>query len=279
MTDIPRISTTFLDVESGSSSPVLTGLDSSSALILVHDDDEEDSPIFEENLEDGDQDEYNSIFRPYIQPLTPLTTFLYLFSPYLKLGAILLPNADMPLKFSLPALLLFAVLAAFARQIWYMLSRYLRKGDLEDVLLDAFTHSKGSRRAKERFREIVRTGTRVSTGTSRLFLATIYLRGMPQLSLLLLNLIPVACRGYPCTGSLASVRRLYLKLGIHACTGGIALSIRHCSITRQQASNLYLLGFHSHLSLVVHMCRLLACSWIPYGRPRLATNGFPLARH
>ncbi|KIK69683.1 hypothetical protein GYMLUDRAFT_236179 [Collybiopsis luxurians FD-317 M1] len=105
-----------------------------------------------------------------------MTVFLYLFSPYLKLGAILLPNADMPLKLSLPAMLLFVTLAAFARQIWYMLSRYLRKADLQDILVDTFSKSRGSRKVRERMRQLVRTIVRVSTGIFRLFLATTYLR-------------------------------------------------------------------------------------------------------
>ncbi|KAJ4482293.1 hypothetical protein J3R30DRAFT_3458271 [Lentinula aciculospora] len=171
-----------VDSESGRSSPVLASLNSSSALILVHDEDESlevDHTRGLEDAEDDDEDDssYLSVARPYIQPLTPSTVLLYLLAPYLKLGAILLPNADLPLKLSIPLLLAFAVLAAFARQIWYLLSRYLRKGPgEEDVLVDAFSLSKGSRIVRQRVRELLRSGIRVVTGTFRLFLATTYLR-------------------------------------------------------------------------------------------------------
>ncbi|KAE9391561.1 hypothetical protein BT96DRAFT_1024036 [Gymnopus androsaceus JB14] len=212
MTDIPRphilISTTsgsssssLSDVESQSPpgprrphnySPILSTLDSSSALILVHDDSDNEnddeqsrSPISENSEDDEEEDSSeNYLTRPYVHPLSPSTVFLHLFSPYLKLGAILLPanSARMPLKLTLPALLVFAVLAAFARQIWYMLSRYLRKGDLEDVLVDALAFSKsnssrsGSRRARREWaRGVVRTVVRGVLGVFRVLLASVYL--------------------------------------------------------------------------------------------------------
>ncbi|KAF5389186.1 hypothetical protein D9757_003415 [Collybiopsis confluens] len=169
--------------ESGLSTPILAAFDSSSALILVHDDDDGDNTQDIDNTDafnfssDSTQDAQESIFlRPYIPPLGSMTVFLYLLSPYLKLGAILLPNTDMSLKFSLPALFLFATLAAFVRQIWYMLSRHLRKVDLQDVLVNAFSKSKGNRSVRERIRQSVRTIIRASTGVLRLFLATTYLR-------------------------------------------------------------------------------------------------------
>lgn len=161
---------------SGRSSPVLSGLDSTSALILVHTEDDEDSnnPFDFSDDEDDALDSTFEIGRPYIQPLTPSVVFLYLLSPYLKLGAMLLPNTDLPLKFSLPPLFLFAVLSAFARQIWYMLARYLRKADLEDIFLDVLARGRG----KERRREVLRGMVRGSIGVLRVMLAVIYLRGM-----------------------------------------------------------------------------------------------------
>ncbi|KAJ3731275.1 hypothetical protein DFJ43DRAFT_999382 [Lentinula guzmanii] len=177
-----------LDPESGRSSPILTSLNSSSALILVHDDEEEtlDADYVQEpeDTDDDDDSPYLGITRPYVQPLSPTTVLLYLLAPYLKLGAMLLPNADLPLKLSIPLLLAFAVLAAFARQIWYLLSRYLQKGPgEEDVLVDAFSISRGSRITRQRIRGTIRSGTRAVTGISRLFLATTYLRASHTLLL------------------------------------------------------------------------------------------------
>ncbi|KAJ3937572.1 MAG: hypothetical protein NXY57DRAFT_980726 [Lentinula lateritia] len=181
-----------VDSESGRSSPVLASINSSSALILVHDDEEEDPDVnYAQDLEDVEDDgdsPYLGITRPYVQPLSPTTVLLYLLAPYLKLGAILLPNADLPLRLSIPLLLAFAVLAVFARQIWYMLSRYLRKGPgEEDILVDAFSLSRGSRITRQRIRAVVRSGIRAVTGIFRLFLATTYLR---EASFALFSLLP-----------------------------------------------------------------------------------------
>jgi len=165
--------------DSGRSSPNLAGLDSTSALILVNHDDEEAPFDFTQEHDDFDSqdDEFDSIpilTSPNTPFLSSTSVFLYLLSPYLKLGATLLPNVDLPLKFGLPALFVFAVLSAFARQIWYMLSRYMRKPELEDIVADAF----GRGRGKEGRRRFLRSLVRAGTGALRVMLATIYLRGI-----------------------------------------------------------------------------------------------------
>lgn len=100
---------------------------------------------------------------------------LYLLSPFLKLGATLLPYTKLPLKSGLPALFLFAVLAAFTRRLWYMLARYTRKGDVEDIVLDSFARERG--RGKERLRSVLRSVVRGGTGALRVGLAALYIRG------------------------------------------------------------------------------------------------------
>lgn len=158
---------------SGESSPSLCALDSSSHLILVHDDDDDSSPLDFSLDDDDDDDAVFDIGRPYVLPLGPALVLLYLLSPFLKLGALLLPHTKVPLKFGLPAFFLFAVLAAFTRRIWYMLSRYLRKSDLEDVVLEVFAKGRG----KETARAVLRTIVRGGTGGLRVLLASLYLRG------------------------------------------------------------------------------------------------------
>lgn len=160
---------------SSSSSPVLSALDSSSHLILVHDDDDDDTgtPL---DFSLDDQDDHDNVFdisRPYVLPLGPSVVLLYLLSPFLKLGALLLPHTLLPLKYGLPAFFLFAVLSAFTRRIWYMLSRYLRKGDLEDVVLDVFARG----RDKIKLRAVLRSVVRGGTGGLRVLVASLYLRG------------------------------------------------------------------------------------------------------
>ncbi|RDB18097.1 hypothetical protein Hypma_000972 [Hypsizygus marmoreus] len=158
---------------SRSSSPILSALDSSAALILVHDDPEDNTPFdFDSDNEDDDHSPQFDVRRASVPPLGPSLVFLYLLSPYLKLGAMFLPHTELPLKCGIPSLLAFAILAAFARQIWYMLARYMRATDLEDIFLDAFARGRG----KERRRSVLRNIVRGCTGGLRVLLATIYLR-------------------------------------------------------------------------------------------------------
>ncbi|KAJ7784333.1 hypothetical protein B0H16DRAFT_1402171 [Mycena metata] len=158
---------------SGESSPILANFNSSTSLILVHDDDEPSSPLdfLDEDEEVPDSPDFE-IRRAYSPPMAPSLVFLYLLSPYLKLGALFLPNTQLPLKFGIPPLIIFAVLSAFSRQIWYMLARYMRKADLEDIVLDAFARGRGRERQRTWLRAIVRGGT----GLLRVLVAFIYLR-------------------------------------------------------------------------------------------------------
>ncbi|KAK0201957.1 hypothetical protein DFS33DRAFT_1035590 [Desarmillaria ectypa] len=165
---------------SGPSSPVLSSLDSSSALILVHDDDD-DNTRYED---DDDTDAPFEIGRPFVQPLEPSVVLLYLLSPFLKLGATLLPYTKLPLISGLPALFLFAILATFTRRIWYMLARYTRKGDVEDIVLDSFARGRG--RGKEQLRSMLRSVVRGGTGALRVFLAALYIRDSAEVLLPLL---------------------------------------------------------------------------------------------
>ncbi|KAF8073907.1 hypothetical protein FPV67DRAFT_1576890 [Lyophyllum atratum] len=158
---------------SGRSSPRLTALDSSSALILVHDEDSENSPFnFETDDEEDDHAPQFDVRRASTPPLSPTVVLLYLIAPYLKLGAMYIPHTETSLKYGLPSLLVFAGLAAFARQLLYMLSRYTRTAELEDVILDICARGRG----KERRRSILRNMVRAGTGGLRVLLATVYLR-------------------------------------------------------------------------------------------------------
>ncbi|KAI0322033.1 hypothetical protein OF83DRAFT_1050169 [Amylostereum chailletii] len=107
-----------------------------------------------------------------IPPLPPTLVFLYLLVPYLKLGPFLLSTSNASLAYTLPALFLFALLAAAARQIAYMLTKYIRKTDLEEVVADTFARGIG----KEGRRHLLRSIVRGLTGVLRVLLATMYLR-------------------------------------------------------------------------------------------------------
>ncbi|KAG6902532.1 hypothetical protein C0995_015350 [Termitomyces sp. Mi166 len=182
-----RTSTSSLSSSSSRvSSPGLTPLDSSAALILVHDEDNE-TPFHlgsDDDDEDDDRILHFDVRRPSTPPLSPSLVLLYLLVPYLKLGAMFLPHTDTPLNYGLPSLFVFAILAAFARQLLYMLSRYTRSAELEDVILDLFARGRG----KERRRSLLRNIVRAAIGGLRVLLATVYLRESVYLLLpLLLN--------------------------------------------------------------------------------------------
>ena len=171
--------------------------DSSSALILVpehseHDDiDGEDPAVFdfinssdEDDSPDGESQD-NLFDRSSGGPqssapsLSSLSVFLYLLSPLLKLGALLSPSVgEQGLRVSLPTLFLFATLCALTRQIWYMLARYVRRADMEEIVLQAFARGAGRGREGERKRRWIRRLVHLNTGVLRVLLIALYLRGM-----------------------------------------------------------------------------------------------------
>ncbi|TFK52239.1 hypothetical protein OE88DRAFT_1628061 [Heliocybe sulcata] len=147
-----------------------SSLDSTTALVLIHDPDEavEESP-FDVS---GDEEEEDDLGGAAAPALPPATVFLYLLSPYLKLGALLVPSHTLPLDWAVPTLVGFAVLSAFTRQVWFMLARYVRKAEMEDVVCDAFARGGG----KEGRRRVIRALVRLATGVTRGLLAVVYLR-------------------------------------------------------------------------------------------------------
>lgn len=147
--------------------------DSSAALVLIHDSEDSECP-FEFSDEDEDYEPLDAQHRSTssVPALSPSTTFVYFLSPYLSLGALLLPGTVLPLKYGLGALILFALLSAFVRQIWYMLARYMRNLSMEEVIVDALARGRG----KEKRRSVLRSLVRLGTGFLRVVLAAMYLR-------------------------------------------------------------------------------------------------------
>lgn len=199
----PRSSASLDSFSSGRRSPTIHEYDSTAALIVVpehddldieHDDPEEPTTPFElfssdddSQLEDGELDDtqldgasrglYSSI-----PPLSSTTIFLYLLSPLLKLGALLsssLGLEELPLRICLPALFFFASLCALTRQIWYMLARYVKRTELEEILLQAFARRTGRGHEGERRRQLITNVVRSCTGLVRVLLVAVYLRGTP----------------------------------------------------------------------------------------------------
>ncbi|TFK91872.1 hypothetical protein K466DRAFT_481848 [Polyporus arcularius HHB13444] len=176
----PRSSTSSDSFASGRASPI-NGFDSSAALIIVPDSEDSESPnggvSFDFSSEDDDTEDESDLQLERIRdspipPLSSISVFLYLLAPFTKLGALLAPSADLPLNVALPAFVLFAVLSAFTRQLWYMLARYVRRADLEEIVLETFARGRG----KETRRAFLRQLVRFFTGLLRVLVAALYLR-------------------------------------------------------------------------------------------------------
>lgn len=163
-----------LDSPSGDSAN--SSLSSTTALVLIHDSADDGAPFdFSEDDDDFSNDLQSERVRASaVPPLPPNTVFLYLLAPYLKIGALLLPAAarGLPMRYAVPALVGFALLSALTRQVWYMLARYVRKADMEEVVLDALARGAG----KEGRRRVVRALVRLGTGAARVLVAAVYLR-------------------------------------------------------------------------------------------------------
>lgn len=179
------VASQYFDASEGSDgedSP-LSALDSSTALILVHDNEEEEElhfPFTDDEDEGRDNENDDDLVSPMFElhrsvvfpPLPSSLVFLYLLMPYLRLGALSMPYTQLPLKFGLPALFLSALASAFTRQIWYMLARYVRKAKMSDVLLDTF--ARGRNKVRQRF--IIRGVIRSVMTMLSIFMTIIYLR-------------------------------------------------------------------------------------------------------
>jgi hypothetical protein len=146
-------------------------------IVLVPDDEDDIDAPFYFSDEDEEDDEYDAAQLDWLaSSATPLFTapvYLYLVSPFLGLGAMFIPDGNLSRPWMIAAICVFIILSTFARYIWYLLSRYLRKIHLEDIVADTF--AKG--RAKERLRVKLRAIVRVGDWVSKVLLAVIYLRG------------------------------------------------------------------------------------------------------
>ncbi|KAL1745263.1 hypothetical protein HDZ31DRAFT_63273 [Schizophyllum fasciatum] len=162
--DLPPLDTS--DTHSGGSSPPASPgfdpSDSTAALILVHDEDEEERDTgfdFAYNSSGEDEEEEDDEGIPPGQPaVSPFMTFLYLLSPSLKLGALLLPStAGTTLSRRVTSVVACAALSLIARHVWYMLTRYYWKGargDIGRLIIHAFTSTRGSTLARRRYRRM-----------------------------------------------------------------------------------------------------------------------------
>lgn len=173
-TELRRSSSSSSVDSSPPSSPLLAATDSSAHLILIHDEDGNQAFDFSSDDDDSQPEPEVQIRRSSAPPLSPFIVFIYLVDPYLKLGATLLPNSGLPIVFGLGALVGSAFLAAFARQILYLLARHLRKSDAEEVVLDAFARG----RNKERHRSVLRGVLRTGAAFYKCLLASIYMKGL-----------------------------------------------------------------------------------------------------
>lgn len=168
-------------------------LDSSSALVLLPSHDDEDPFEFSSDEEHEEHDPQLEISKLAIPPLPAPTVFLYLLAPYLRLGAIIVPNGITSLKFGLVSLFVAAALSVFSRNLWFLLARYLRKSTAEDIFFEVI--AKGISRAKHRRRERIRRLLLCVTGSLRILMTSMYIRAsVDTVYPLLLEAIPAQTR-------------------------------------------------------------------------------------
>lgn len=148
------------------------GEHSTSTLVLVHEDDGETNPLTYSD-EDDDEDMAFDANDNDEQALPSVVVFGYFLSPCLKLGAMLTLSSQAPLKISVPSLVLFALLSAFSRQIWFLLARYVRKPDAGTMSIQAFARAQ----KKVSVRVSLRNVSRTFSSAVRLLLSAVYLRG------------------------------------------------------------------------------------------------------
>jgi len=149
------------------------GEHSTSTLVLVHEGDNEASPLTYSDDDEEEGDVAFDIDDNTEQALPSAVVFGYFLAPCLKLGAMLTLSSHAPLKTSAPSLVLFALLSAFSRQIWFLLARYVRKPDAGTMAVQAFV--RGQRKVS--MRVVVRNVSRAFSSVTRLLLSAVYLRG------------------------------------------------------------------------------------------------------
>jgi hypothetical protein len=111
--------------------------DEQEPLILAFspDDDDDTLPhINDDNNVDDDYDDYEDEgdLASSLPALSSSVVFILLLAPCLKLGAMSL--ATNPFPYGIASVLVFGVLSFFSRQLLYLLSRYLRTGELGEHL-------------------------------------------------------------------------------------------------------------------------------------------------
>ncbi|KAI1794966.1 hypothetical protein LXA43DRAFT_1072407 [Ganoderma leucocontextum] len=170
----PRSSTSSDSFDSRGNSPSDL-FDPTAALILVPDT-EEATAAFDFSSDDEDPGQADlqleRVRNSSIPPLSSVSIYLYLLAPFLKLGALLIPSLDIPLRTAAPALLLFAALSAFTRHLWYMLARYVRRMDMEEIVLETFARGRGREGRRMALRHVVRLLVQIM----RVSIAALYLR-------------------------------------------------------------------------------------------------------
>jgi hypothetical protein len=181
--------------------PGLSGTGSTSRLVLLPDTDDPDT---DEELGDDSEDSplqpaVNSLPIP---PLPPSVLFLYLLSPYLRLGAIFASDFhDASFANGLVGLVVAAFLSAVCRQIWFLLGRYLRASSTEDIFIHAFARRRRNRVGKN---ELARHTFTVIRGLFKVLLAAMYLRGPFVLPISILLFLILLSKKIPLTLSYSS---------------------------------------------------------------------------
>lgn len=162
-----------------SSDSNIPAADSRTALILIPDGEDQDDGFDFDDDEDDNTDPISPYDEPFelrtsvaLPPLSSSDVATYLLSPSLKLGAMLIAPASLPIKYTIPALVITGLISVFCRHLWQMIAKHLRTPDPEEILLDVLARGRG----KEGRRKAIRHTMRFCNGTTRVLISALYLR-------------------------------------------------------------------------------------------------------
>lgn len=242
-----------------------------STLILVHDEEDEDQENDASSFSFSDEEDQDGLLAsssPALSStptplLSPSSAFVHFLAPCLKLGAVATLTSHLPLKFAIPALLIFSALAAFARQVWFLLARYVRKADLAEIAIEAFAKRKGQEKSKRAIRESSRWGT-IAT---RWLLTVVYLRGSflhahKAIFCLIMTDLPCSlCVNHHADTSTHHTTRS-ITCVYHRRLHPLCSAIHHCEVSCEQTDHLYRLVVRGDLHCMARCSDLRAQCWL-----------------
>lgn len=148
------------------------------AQLELVDDDNDDLdalPLPEDDETDGSDDHGRSSHSERSPTLSPHLVLLYLIAASLRLGALLLSDLDTHVswKYTLPILIVGALITVISSQVWIRIARYVRKSTVADVVADALV----GKDEGVKYRKVVKNVVKAGGIATNVVVCSVYLRG------------------------------------------------------------------------------------------------------